>query len=150
MDHVMLIGGVLSSGNITAETRKFDQEKWTDGLIKLPDYMHKPMATPLAYASAGRVGGSVIICGGLGGITSQSASDRCWRLIADYTHWEALPSMSKARAKAAHHSNGDILIVTGGEDGSGATIATSEKFLNGKWNPISSLPGATKGYGRGK
>ena len=98
MDHIMLLGGIDATGKIMAETRKFDQEKWTEGLVKLPDYMHKNMPTPLAYASAGQVGGSVIICGGLVGIAPHSVTDKCWTLLADYAHWKALPPMSMTRA----------------------------------------------------
>ena len=147
MDHIIFIGGLDSTGQIIAETRKYDQEKWTDSLVKLPGYMHKNMPTPLAYASAGQVGGSVIICGGLVGMDPQSVTDKCWTLLADYTHWKALPPMSMARAKAAHHSNGDILIVAGGEDATGTATGRAEKFRDREWVPISNLPTATKGYG---
>ena len=136
MDHIILLGGVDSSGKIIAEARKFDQEKWTDGLVRLPSYLHKNMLIPLTYASAGRVGGAVIICGGVDGISPWSVTDKCWTLLADYTHWKNLPSMSKERAKAAHYSDDEIMIVAGGEDGTGAAMGTAEKFWDGVWYHI--------------
>ena len=145
MDHVIIVGGVGYSYNVLADTRKFDQEKWTDGLVKLPSYLHKNMPTPLAYASSGRVGGAVIICGGVDSINPWSVTDKCWTLLADYTHWKSLPSMSKERAKAAHYYNGHLFIVAGGEDGNGAALKTGEKFSGGRWTLISDLPIATKG-----
>ena len=146
MDHIILFGGIDSSGKLSAETRKFDQDKWTDGLIKLPSYLHKNMPTPLTYASIGRFGGAAIVCGGVDGISPWSVTNKCWTLSSDYTHWKALPSMLKQRAKAAHYSNGQIFIVAGGEDGKGAAMKTAEKFSDGKWTLISDLPVATKGY----
>ena len=145
MDHVIIVGGVDSNSEVLAETRKFDQEKWTDGLVKLPSYLHKNMPTSLAYASIGRVGGAVIICGGVDGINPWSVTDKCWTLLADYTHWKSLPSMSEERANAAHYSDGNILIIAGGEDGSGAAIGTAEKYWDGEWYPIADLPLPTKG-----
>ena len=145
MDHIMLIGGIDTSGRLSAETRKFDQENWLDGLIKLPSYLHKNMPTPLAYTSTGRVGGAVIICGGVDSINPWSVTDKCLTLLADHTHWKSLPSMSKERAKAAHYSDGNILIIAGGEDSSGAAIGTVEKYWDGEWYPISDLPSPTKG-----
>ena len=142
----MLIGGIDTSEKLSAETRKFDQENWTDGLIKLPSYLHKNMSTPLAYASTGRVGGAVVICGGVDGINPWSVTDKCWTLLADYTYWKAQPSMSKERAKAAHYYNGHLFIVAGGEDGNGAALKTGETFSGGRWTLISDLPIATKGY----
>ena len=145
MDHILLLGGVDSSGKIIAEARKFDQEKWTDGLVRLPSYLHKNMLIPLTYASAGRVGGAVIICGGVDRISPWRVTDKCWTLLADYVHWKNLPSMSNERAKAAHYSDDEIMIVAGGEDGTGAAMATAEKFWDGVWYPISDLTSPTKG-----
>ena len=145
MDHIIIVGGVDSSGKTLAETRKFDQEMWTDGLIKLPGYLHKIINTPLAYACVGRVGGAVILCGGVESVNPWNVTDKCWTLMADYTHWKSLPSMSTERAKAAYYSDGNILIIAGGEDGTGAAIVTAEKLWDGEWYPISDLPSPTKG-----
>ena len=146
MDLIILIGGIGTTGDLLAETRKFDQEKWTDDLVMLPNYLHKKLPSQLTYASAGKVGGAPIICGGVDGIVPWSVTDKCWTLLADYTHWKAMPSMLKERAKAAHFSNGQIFLVAGGEDGNGASIKTGEMFSKGKWTFISDMPMATKGY----
>ena len=145
MDHLIIIGGVDFNAEVLSETRKFDQEKWTDRLVNLPGYLHKNMPTPLAYAAAGRARGAVIVCGGVDGTNPWSVTDKCWTLLADHTHWKSLPSMSEARAKAAHYSDGNIMFIAGGEDGAGAGIGTAEKFWDGAWYAMSDLPSPTKG-----
>ena len=145
MDHLIIIGGFDSNGKVLSETRKFDQEKWTDRIVQLPGYLHKNMHTPMAYASSGRAGGAVIVCGGVIAINPWNVTDKCLTLLADHTNWKSLPSMSKARAKAAHYSDGNILFIAGGEDDAGAAIGTAEKFWDGAWYPMSDLPSPTKG-----
>ena len=53
--------------------------------------------------------------------------------------------MSVERAKAAHHANGKIFIIAGGEDRYGAALASAEVFSEGKWSAISDMPAANKG-----
>ena len=67
------------------------------------------------------------------------------KLANDHLHWIAFPSMSVERAKAAHHSNGKIFIIAGGEDRYGAALASAEVFSEGKWSAISDMPAANKG-----
>ena len=54
--------------------------------------------------------------------------------------------MSVERARAAHHANGNIFIIAGGEDINGAMLNSAEVFSEGEWSAISDMPAATKGY----
>ena len=53
--------------------------------------------------------------------------------------------MSVERAKSAHHANGELYIIAGGEDGSGAPLNSAEVYSEGSWSAVSNMPAATKG-----
>ena len=70
------------------------------------------------------------------------------KLATDHLHWSSFPAMSVERAKAAHHANGEIFIIAGGEDINGAALKSAEVYSEGSWSAISNMPTATKGYAR--
>ena len=72
----MLIGGIDEKSKITADTRSYDPDMWTDDVIKLPKNLHKTVPTSLAYAAIGRIDKAVILCGGIGG-PSETATKDC-------------------------------------------------------------------------
>ena len=53
--------------------------------------------------------------------------------------------MSVERAKAAHHANGKIFIIAGGEDGDGAALNSAEVYSEGSWSAVSNMPTSTSG-----
>ena len=75
MDHFMLIGGIDEKSKISADTRSYDTDMWRDDVIKLPHYLHKRLPTSLAYASVGHIDRTVILCGGIDGITGTASKD---------------------------------------------------------------------------
>ena len=75
MEHFMLIGGIDEKSKISADTRSYDPDMWSDDVIKLPHYLHKSLPTPLAYASVGHIDRVVILCGGIGGSVGTATKD---------------------------------------------------------------------------
>ena len=67
------------------------------------------------------------------------------KLHSDHQHWISFPAMSAARARAAHFSNGRILIIAGGEGVGNLTLSSAEMYSDGKWSKISDMPAATSG-----
>ena len=67
------------------------------------------------------------------------------KLANDHLHWSSFPAMSVERAKAAHHANGKIFIIAGGEDGDGAALNSAEVYSEGSWSAISNMPSSTSG-----
>ena len=39
----MLIGGIDEKSDISADTRSYDPDMWSDDVIKLPHYLHKSL-----------------------------------------------------------------------------------------------------------
>ena len=76
MEHFMLIGGMDENADISAKTRSYDPDMWTDDLVKLPPHLQKPLPTSLAYASVGHIDRAVILCGGISGPTG-TATNQC-------------------------------------------------------------------------
>ena len=66
------------------------------------------------------------------------------KLAKDHIHWSTFPAMSVERAKSAHHANGELFIIAGGEDGSGAPLNSAEVYSEGSWSAVSNMPAATK------
>ena len=83
----MLIGGMDETAEISASTRSFDPDMWTDDLVKLPPYLHKPLPTSLAYASVGNIDRAVILCGGIGG-PSGTATNQCRYEVIIFLHFD--------------------------------------------------------------
>ncbi len=108
--------------------------------------MNRPLPEPAAFGFAAVVSDVVIFCGGITSAGGQ-ATNECRLLLQDRGHWKAGPAMADARANAAHYSDGTMVIVAGGVDGSGgARLNTAEKLVDGKWKPLSNIPTPTEGY----
>ena len=76
----MLIGGIDEKSDISADTRSYDPDMWSDDVIKLPHYLHKSLPTSLAYASVGYINRAVTLCGGISGTTG-TATRHCRDLV---------------------------------------------------------------------
>ena len=87
MEHFMLIGGMDETAEISARTRSYDPDMWTDDLVKLPPHLHKPLPTSLAYASVGHIDRAVILCGGIGGPTG-TATNQCRCEVIRFLHFD--------------------------------------------------------------
>ena len=78
-------------------------------------------------------------------ILFNQVTNTCHHLYADRSHWKAAAPMSIGRARAAHYTDGSILIVAGGVDSNGAMLNSVEMLKEGSWTVKSSIPSATEG-----
>ena len=88
-------------------------------------------------AVAGVVDSKLHICGGHGQST-------CHVLLG--TSWKVQPSLSVDRQFAAGSITEDGWLVTGGRDGSGSKLSSSDLYKDGVWTSGPSLHTPTQGH----
>ena len=71
----MLIGGIDEKSKISATTRSYNPDMWSDDVIMLPHYLHKSLPVSRAYAAVGLIDGAIILCGGIEGLTGRATKN---------------------------------------------------------------------------
>ena len=117
------------------ELIKIDKDGiFTKGSCQLPDY---PLKVSHAKGTFLAQSESNIICGG------DPPTNECYKFDVD--EWKKMPSMKTARYYHGMTSTNDEIFVCGGYDailfyGGYGYTSRCEKFENGKWISIQSLP----------
>ena len=107
----------------------------TKSSCKLPDYPLKVSGAKGTFLGRSE---SNIICGGGYNLTNE-----CYNF--DVNEWKKMPSMKIARYLPGMTSTNGVIFVCGGLDASGYT-SSCEKFENGKWISLQSLPTKLTGH----
>ena len=102
----------------------------TRSSCQLPDY---PLRVAYATGTFFVQSGTNIFCGGWGQTTNE-----CYEF--DVKEWKKTKPMKTVRYWHGMTSTNDMIFVCGGIDSFDSTISTCEKFENGSWTYIQSLP----------
>ena len=134
-----VIAGTDETGyfvNDVEVVRIHDNGSISSSLCSIPPYPEK-VRTPGGVVTED---GKVILCGGMRGGTGD-VLDSCYRFNEETWAWEELESMISGRNIIVDSmtSNKRSVYVAGGNSGS-ASLDKAEKYENGSWYAISSLP----------
>jgi hypothetical protein len=116
----------------------------TDGacLVPLPD-LPQARSHP---AGARAPDGSLVVAGGLSGITSDTQAADVWVLPPLGQQWQTAPAMPTARGGCAYGVIQDQLVCAGGEAGMSAyTVVESFDLIGQTWRSLPAMPAPRAG-----
>jgi serine/threonine protein kinase/N-acetylneuraminic acid mutarotase len=129
---IWVFGGIGSDGAASTKHEGYDPaiDEWKGG---------DDLPVALQHAAAVTWQGNPVVLGGWKTVSGKKvASDQVWRVIS--SRWVELPRLLQPRAAAAAAVVGDRLVVTGGVDGGGALLNTTEVFDGNSWSLGAPIP----------
>jgi N-acetylneuraminic acid mutarotase len=130
---IWVFGGMGAGNRVSAGHEGFDPaiDSWKGG---------EDLPVPVQHAMAVTWEDTPVVLGGwrTDGTNQRVATDKVWRVVN--SRWMELPPLLEPRAAATAAVVGDLLIVTGGVDGSGKLLNTTEIYDGTGWRLGAPIP----------